>query len=47
MKRSRIIKSHGGKEYPIYSKKKDRLTGLVTSCVGAVLSHVVKGKIEK
>jgi hypothetical protein len=28
-----ITQSQGGKEYPTYNKKEERLTGLVKSCV--------------
>jgi len=33
-KERRITKNQGGEEYPTNKKKKGRLTGLVTFCVG-------------
>jgi hypothetical protein len=32
--RRSVTKRQGGEEYPTYSKKKGRLTGLVRSCMG-------------
>jgi hypothetical protein len=43
-----ITQRPGGKEYPIYNKKRGRLIGLVTSCVGtAFFNHVIEGNTMK
>ena len=44
-KRISITQSQRGEEYPTYNKKKGRITGLVTSCVGtAVCNKLLKEK---